>query len=118
MNVAPVDALFRTGVCSAVRSQSQRRSHGIARWLPASAFVLALLLAPGGVQPQQTAAPATAAPLTKTEMAHFLATAGVVKHKDIPKGVTGPVRLTLSDGTLVHDADFQFRGRAHPGHEV
>ena len=79
---------------------------GTVCWLPASAFVLALLLAPGGVQPQQTAAPATAAPLTKTEMAHFLATAKVVKHKDIPKGVTSPVRLTLSDGTLVHDAAF------------
>ena len=39
-------------------------------------------------------------------MAHFLLTAKVIGHKGISKGVTSPARLTLSDGTLTHDAAF------------
>lgn len=44
--------------------------------------------------------------LTKDQMRQFLLTAKVIKSADIPKGVTRPVRLTLSDGTLTHDAAF------------
>jgi hypothetical protein len=39
-------------------------------------------------------------------MADFLANARIVSSKDLPKGVTRPVRLTLSDGTVTHDAAF------------
>jgi hypothetical protein len=39
-------------------------------------------------------------------MADFLTTAKVVAHKGIPKGITAPVRVTLSNGTFVHDAAF------------
>src|SRR5262245_10582890 len=47
----------------------------------------------------------TATP-SKAEIKQFLLTAKIVKHKDLPKGVTRPVRLTLTDGTLTHDAAF------------
>jgi len=44
--------------------------------------------------------------LTREQMAQFLQTAKVIGHKGISKGVTSPARLTLSDGTLTHDAAF------------
>ena len=44
--------------------------------------------------------------LSREQMAHFLLTAKVVGHKGISKGVTSPARLTLTDGTLTHDAAF------------
>lgn len=45
--------------------------------------------------------------LTKEQIKQFLLTAKVVKSHDSPKGVTHTSRLTLSDGTLTHDASFQ-----------
>ncbi|MGE0039610.1 MAG: hypothetical protein AB7H88_14585 [Vicinamibacterales bacterium] len=39
--------------------------------------------------------------------AEFLRTARIVKAVPIGKGVTRPMRLTLSDGTVTHDAAFQ-----------
>ena len=45
--------------------------------------------------------------LTKEQIKHFLLTAKVVGSKQSSKGVTQPWRLTLSDGTLTHDASFQ-----------
>ena len=45
--------------------------------------------------------------LTKEEIKHFLLTAKIVGSKPSSKGVTEPKRLTLSDGTLTHDASFQ-----------
>lgn len=47
------------------------------------------------------------APLTRAEMAAFLQTAPVVRSRSISKGITSPVRLTLSDGRITHDAAFQ-----------
>jgi hypothetical protein len=47
------------------------------------------------------------AALTKEQIKHFLLTAKVVGSKQSNKGVTAPWRLTLSDGTLTHDASFQ-----------
>ena len=44
--------------------------------------------------------------LNREQMARFLLTAKVVGHKGISKGVTSPARLTLTDGTLTHDAAF------------
>ncbi len=43
----------------------------------------------------------------KEQIKHFLLTAKVVGSKQTAKGVTQPWRLTLSDGTLTHDASFQ-----------
>ncbi len=45
--------------------------------------------------------------LTKDEIKHFLLTAKVVKSREIGRGVTSPLRLTLTDGKLIHDAVFQ-----------
>lgn len=45
--------------------------------------------------------------LSKEQMREFLLNADIVKNRPVPKGVTRPVRLTLSDGTLTHDAVFQ-----------
>ena len=52
------------------------------------------------------AAPAAAQP-TPAEQAAFLSTAKIVNATLIGKGVTRPFRLTLSDGTITHDAAFQ-----------
>jgi hypothetical protein len=45
--------------------------------------------------------------LSKEQIKEFLLNAQVVGSKEITKGVTHPVVLTLSDGTLTHDASFQ-----------
>src|SRR5260370_6528265 len=47
------------------------------------------------------------AALTKDQIKVFLQTAEVIKSKPSSKGVTHPWRLTLSNGTLTHDASFQ-----------
>jgi hypothetical protein len=46
-------------------------------------------------------------PLTKEQIKQFLQTAEVIKSKQTSKGVTHPWRLTLSNGTITHDASFQ-----------
>jgi hypothetical protein len=45
--------------------------------------------------------------LTKDQIKVFLQTAEVIKSKPSAKGVTHPWRLTLSNGTITHDASFQ-----------
>lgn len=45
--------------------------------------------------------------LTKEQMEQFLLTARVVKSQQSKKGITNPWRLTLTDGTVTHDASFQ-----------
>ena len=45
--------------------------------------------------------------LTPQGIEQFLLTAEIVDARPIGKGVTNPWRLTLSDGTLTHDAAFQ-----------
>jgi hypothetical protein len=47
------------------------------------------------------------AALTKDQIKVFLQTAKVIKSKQSDKGVTHPWRLTLSNGTITHDASFQ-----------
>ncbi len=46
------------------------------------------------------------APLSREQMTQFLLKAKITAHHGIPKGVTSPTRLTLSDGTTTHDAAF------------
>ncbi len=45
--------------------------------------------------------------LSKEQITQFLLTAKVIHAQQSGKGVTSPYRLTLSDGTLTHDASFQ-----------
>jgi hypothetical protein len=47
------------------------------------------------------------AALTKDQIKVFLQTAEVIKSKASSKGVTHPWHLTLSNGTITHDASFQ-----------
>lgn len=47
------------------------------------------------------------AQLTKEQIKVFLKTAKVIHETGSSKGVTQPWRLTLSDGTITHDASFQ-----------
>ena len=48
----------------------------------------------------------TAVTLTREQMRDFLTNATILKGKQTPRGVTRPMRVTLSDGTLTHDAAF------------
>ena len=45
--------------------------------------------------------------LTKEQIKQFLLTAKVVHSQEAKKGITHTSRLTLSDGTITHDASFQ-----------
>jgi hypothetical protein len=45
--------------------------------------------------------------LTKEQMKQFLLTAKVIDSRPAKKGITNTSRLTLSDGTITHDASFQ-----------
>ena len=45
--------------------------------------------------------------LSKEQIKQFLLTAKVVKSRHTSKGITDPWRLTLTDGTVTHDASFQ-----------
>ena len=65
--------------------------------------------APGVLGAQAPAAPVsppTEPSLSRSQMAEFLASARIVGDADIPMGVTHPVRLTLDDGHMRHDAAF------------
>ena len=62
---------------------------------------LILVLAPRVATPQQAAA------ITREQMEVFLAKAEIIKEKTTSTGVTRPIRATLSDGVLTHDAQFQ-----------
>jgi len=72
-------------------------------WIRSSVFVLLLALA---IAPSATLA-ADESSLTKDQIKEFLRTAEVIKSKPSSKGVTHPSRLTLSNGTITHDASFQ-----------
>ncbi len=45
--------------------------------------------------------------LTKEQMKQFLLSAKVIKSGSAHKGITNTLRLTLTDGTITHDAHFQ-----------
>jgi hypothetical protein len=45
--------------------------------------------------------------LTEDQIKQFLLKAKVMKSKQTPRGITAPSRVTLSDGTMTHDAAFQ-----------
>lgn len=70
-----------------------------------SILTLALFLSATTLRAADDAA--TDAKLTDDQKEDFLLHAKVVKSKQTSKGVTSPWRLTLTDGTLTHDAVFQ-----------
>jgi hypothetical protein len=79
------------------------------RRLAARAILIGLFIAwaaPACFPQARPLPPAPPDPLTKEQMAAFLATARIVADRDIPLGVTHPVRLTLDDGRVRHDAAF------------
>ena len=90
----------------------------------AAALVIILLgsaLAPAGGA-AQTATATPVRPLTVEEQITFLKTARAVSAKKIGKGITGALRVVLTDGTRTHDAAFQsvaeeprFDGRKRAG---
>ena len=45
--------------------------------------------------------------LTKDQIKDFLLNAKIIDSKEAKKGITGTIRVTLSDGKLTHDASFQ-----------
>jgi hypothetical protein len=47
--------------------------------------------------------------LTRKQIGQFLLNAEVVSSRQDPRGITHPWRLTLSNGTVTHDASFQSR---------
>jgi hypothetical protein len=69
----------------------------------ANATALALCLLQAALLSAQPAA----AQSTAEQQAEFLRTAKILESSPIGKGVTKPFRLTLTDGTLTHDAAFQ-----------
>lgn len=56
---------------------------------------------------QSASPPSTAPPLSLDEQEQFLLKAKVTRARGISVGVTGTTRLTLTDGTLTHDGQFQ-----------
>jgi hypothetical protein len=83
------------------------RNNDAAR-LGGALVVILALLAPTLSYAQTTApAAAPAAELSVAQIKDFLKNAKVVRQRGTPKGVTAPKRLTLSNGTIEHDAVFQ-----------
>jgi hypothetical protein len=72
-----------------------------------AAISIVLVLLATAVVPARAGQEVAQAPaLSRSEAARFLETAKIIKGKDISRGVTRPSRLTLSDGTITHDASF------------
>jgi hypothetical protein len=74
------------------------------------AFVAVLAVSVGFAADTVLAQPPATAPgavLSREEMEAFLLRARVVRRKSAPKGVTGTLRATLSDGAITHDASVQ-----------
>ena len=70
------------------------------RTLAAATVTMAVVLAAGaGTEARQS--------LSVDGQLRFLTSARIISSKPIGKGTTGALRLTLSDGTLTHDASFQ-----------
>ena len=68
---------------------------------------LLVLLACPPLAYSQTATPAPSAELSTDQIRVFLKDAKVIRTRTTAKGVTLPKRLTLSDGSIEHDAVFQ-----------
>lgn len=85
------------------------RQAALRTWLTATIPFLVGLAGLAGLaavspRPQSTAAPTT---LTPAEMAEFLRSGEVISSKVLSTGVTRPLKLTLTSGSVTHDAVFQ-----------
>ena len=76
------------------------------RLVPIFVVVATLSLAASSLAGQSKAT--TTSQLTPAEMETFLQKARIMGKKDAGAGVTGSLRVTLSDGKLTHDAHVQF----------
>ena len=76
-------------------------------WRAATIPLVAWLASAGAVAPGGAQTPPPSPALTRGEMAEFLRTADVVSSKALSTGVTKPLKMTLSDGSITHDAVFQ-----------
>jgi hypothetical protein len=56
--------------------------------------------------------------LTKEQIKQFLLTAKVIQSRPAHKGITNTLRLTLTDGTITHDAHFQPIDERAPTKEI
>lgn len=74
------------------------KSH-LAGWSLIAAFAICLVAKP--------LAKADDTSLSKEEIKQFLLTAKIVGEKGTSKGITQPLRLTLTDGKVTHDASYQ-----------
>lgn len=63
--------------------------------------------APAAQAPAAVASASKEPSVTEEQMRQFLLTARVIKSKQTSKGVTAPFRLTLTDGTITHDGEYQ-----------
>jgi len=86
------------------------------RRVPIFVVVAALSLAASSLAGQSKAT--TTSQLTPAEMETFLQKARIMDKRDAGAGVTGSLRVTLSDGTLTHDAHVQFIDIAKPVFEA
>lgn len=76
-----------------------------------TAFALSLVAVLQGMSvwmAAQTDAPVERVTLTPAQMEKFLLDAKVLKSRAAGSGTTGTLRITLSDGTITHDAQAQF----------
>jgi hypothetical protein len=90
-----------------MREPRRVRFPALCAWLAVLASVACLSISAVAQAPQAPAAATSATALTDAEIEQFLLKAEVVKTKGTPKGVTGSLRATLSDGTITHDAHIQ-----------
>jgi hypothetical protein len=67
-------------------------------------LIFAVLL---GLLPARVVVAGNEPALTKEQIQQFLLTAKVIKSAPAHKGITNSLRLTLTDGTITHDAHFQ-----------
>ncbi len=92
-----------------------RRFSEIPGALVIGATILGLLAVTAPVEVSaQPAATSEQSTLTNEEIAHFLENAEILSGKEVGSGVTRPWRLTLSDGTLTHDAALNVRTFGSP----
>ena len=75
--------------------------------LPIRRLIIVLSVFCATVSFAQASAPAPVDSLTRDQIKTFLLNAKIINAKESKKGITHPSRLTLSDGTVTHDASFQ-----------
>ena len=78
-------------------------NHKSAIWVLAAA----LISLPGHFSPVFGQEAETPPRLTREQQEEFLRTARIIRRRGIPRGITNPIRATLTDGKLTHDAQIQ-----------